>query len=417
MTPQDQIGVEVDRDESQLTSQNGAQSWNLQRGFQDVMDLASSYAKTATPAMRERDVAVKACAQTLSNNLTDVAASMKLERSSLQVHMGGRQSNYSPVPWIRIFSSEHSPRAMQGYYLVYLFSADGQRLYLSLNQGTSEFRSGAMRPIRDSGILFSRAVEARFELTKLTATPGGPDAKISIDLAWTRLETVGEESKRRIRNYEQANIVALEYMSGRLPDEKGLVGDLAKMLPLLDILYNGTTVLEGLTIPQRVEIDESQESTLKARGRVQGIQIDPLIRRAIELYAEDHAVNYFESEGFSVDRIGHLHRGFDLEARHPVHGEIHIEVKGTRTYGEEVVLTPNEVRHNLNMEDCSANHALYLVSQINISETGECFDGRAICIMPWRIEKASLTPTQYAYRIPLSESNLLTEIDSKSSNG
>jgi hypothetical protein len=40
-----------------------------------------------------------------------------------------------------------------------LFSADGQAVYLSLNQGTSEFRSGAMRPIlRDDGLLNSAAV-------------------------------------------------------------------------------------------------------------------------------------------------------------------------------------------------------------------------------------------------------------------
>ncbi|MGH3884787.1 MAG: hypothetical protein ACRDRC_15480, partial [Pseudonocardiaceae bacterium] len=33
-----------------------------------------------------------------------------------------------------------------------MFSADGARVYLSLNQGTSEFRSGAMRPINDRAV-------------------------------------------------------------------------------------------------------------------------------------------------------------------------------------------------------------------------------------------------------------------------
>ncbi|WP_385642866.1 MrcB family domain-containing protein [Streptomyces sp. SudanB91_2054] len=39
------------------------------------------------------------------------------------------------VPLVRVFGREQSPSATTGWYVVYLFDASGQRVYLSLNQG------------------------------------------------------------------------------------------------------------------------------------------------------------------------------------------------------------------------------------------------------------------------------------------
>jgi MrcB-like, N-terminal domain len=52
------------------------------------------------------------------------------------------------VPWIRVHSKTLSPSATEGWYLVYLFTFDGQAVYLSLNQGTAVTNVGAfkMRP-------------------------------------------------------------------------------------------------------------------------------------------------------------------------------------------------------------------------------------------------------------------------------
>jgi hypothetical protein len=92
----------------------------------------------------------------------------------------------------------------RGFYVVYLFAADGSRVYLSLNQGTSEFRSNAMRPILDSALLQARAAEAR-QLFDAWA-PGlmaSLDATINVHVDDLR---VGAESKRRAKNYEDANV-------------------------------------------------------------------------------------------------------------------------------------------------------------------------------------------------------------------
>ena len=76
------------------------------------------------------------------------------ETTPLKVSTGGRRGGVGPVPWVRIFSPSYSPRPTEGFYVVYLFAGDGSRVYLSLNQGTSESRPGrGMRPIKDSSVV------------------------------------------------------------------------------------------------------------------------------------------------------------------------------------------------------------------------------------------------------------------------
>lgn len=43
----------------------------------------------------------------------------------------------SEIPWVRVFGREQSLSSTTERYVVYLFSAPGQRVYLSLNQGTT----------------------------------------------------------------------------------------------------------------------------------------------------------------------------------------------------------------------------------------------------------------------------------------
>jgi hypothetical protein len=47
------------------------------------------------------------------------------------------QGNFAEVPWVAVFDPVVTHTATAGYYVVYLFSADGARVSLSLNQGTT----------------------------------------------------------------------------------------------------------------------------------------------------------------------------------------------------------------------------------------------------------------------------------------
>ncbi|MDM4720877.1 DUF3578 domain-containing protein [Micromonospora sp. WMMA1363] len=375
---------------------------NLQR----VLDLAGEYSKDQTPAMTSRDNLLRDCVADLAAAVGEINPIEQL-RFDVRVKAGGRQSNYSPVPWVRLYSPVHSPAATSGYYLVYLFAADGSRVYLSLNQGTSEFRSGAMRPINNRSVLTTRATEARAAITDFAATLPATLGRLSIDLAWASMSTVGTESRQRIRNYEAGNIIAYEYVSGAVPGNEHLYGDLASMLPLLAQLYQAPVIRPAAAVNEANRPRESvaRRAARNSVRRSQGRQLDSATRRAIEVYAEDCAIHELEQDGWKVERVGHLNRGYDLECTRPDGAALHVEVKGTQTRGEEVTLTPNEVRHNQDQKECAAAHGLYVVSEIQV-QPGDpvvCTAGRPQFTTPWLIDAADLVPREYSYRVPRAE--------------
>jgi hypothetical protein len=126
------------------------------------------------------------------------------------------------------------------------------------------------------------------------------------------------------------------------------------------------------------------------------------IRRAVELRAEDSAEAHFRGLGWSVQRVGPKQLGYDLDCVNAEGASLHIEVKGTQGLGEDVFLTRNEAAHNGPQTECRADHALYVLSGVEVSGTDaiNCVGGIPHCIQPWTVDPAALTPTVYAYRVP-----------------
>ena len=136
----------------------------------------------------------------------------------LQSDGGAQTGTEAEIPWIRIFSPELAPSAQEGWYLVYLFAADGLTAFLSLMQGvtnptTSTFSEGA-----------SWAADV------LGPQPG---LDTTIDLRSTQ----GPGS--RPERYERAATLSVAYAGGALPNEEELQRDLSRMLDLLDRIYGG----------------------------------------------------------------------------------------------------------------------------------------------------------------------------------
>jgi hypothetical protein len=366
--------------------------------LQNVLDLAPEYTRVSSPSMRARD---DACRR-LQDELRKVLASMPagVARLKLDVGVGGRQGSYSPLAWIRIYSPEHSPGATAGVYLAYLFAADGSRVYLSLQQGSSEVRSGHMRPVRDPAELLARGAAARSAIRDLIDSPLGAGMTVRVDLRWRRLSSVGSYSKHRIGNYEYANILAIEYDSGDIPATGALVADLYRGVALLTALYGEVTLKEDASSPPLGSMMPDPADPSAARA--QGLLREAAIRRAVELRAEDSAEAHFRGLGWSVQRVGPKQFGYDLDCVNAEGASLHIEVKGTQGLGEEVFLTRNEAAHNGPQTECRADHALYVLSGVEVSgaDAIKCVGGIPHCIQPWTVDPAALTPTVYAYRVP-----------------
>lgn len=105
------------------------------------------------------------------------------------------------------------------------------------------------------------------------------------------------------------------------------------------------------------------------------------------------ATQYFQGKRFVVEDV-HLSCPYDLLCRlNEI--ELHVEVKGTTTDGDKIVLTYNEVRH----ADDKRNSCVLFVLHSIILNGQNAFGGQQFVLAPWELEQARLTPVSYTYRL------------------
>jgi MrcB-like, N-terminal domain len=84
----------------------------------------------------------------LRHELEELVPAMSAASGIADLRVQGKDGTgmKTEVPWTRIYSASRSPKPTRGWYLVYLFSATGDRVYLSLNQGTTRWDGIEFRP-------------------------------------------------------------------------------------------------------------------------------------------------------------------------------------------------------------------------------------------------------------------------------
>jgi hypothetical protein len=129
-------------------------------------------------------------------------------------------------------------------------------------------------------------------------------------------------------------------------------------------------------------------------GRRQRYQVAPEVRIAIENHAMEIATRYYENTGWTVEDVSRR-ESFDLlcstgrESRH-------VEVKGTQSAGEAILLTPNEVSHAEQTGEC----ALFIVADVVVDNSVDpplVSGGRSIIFDPWEISDGVLKPIGLEY--------------------
>ncbi|MCC5858608.1 MAG: DUF3578 domain-containing protein [Ectothiorhodospiraceae bacterium] len=150
----------------------------------------------------------------------DPARTLKIEGSP-------GKGNWAYVPWIAVFDPVVTTTATRGYYVVYLYSADTQRLYLSLNQGTTAIRD-------EFGARYTDELRRRAQLICQRVPEFKPrfnDAPI--DLASSASLPAG---------YEAGHAFGVRYDLGHIPSDERLSTDLRDIVRL----YHNLTARGGL---------------------------------------------------------------------------------------------------------------------------------------------------------------------------
>jgi hypothetical protein len=145
-------------------------------------------------------------------------------------------------------------------------------------------------------------------------------------------------------------------------------------------------------------LDVVAELAAHGAARRPGTRQSAAQRRAIEVLAVEHATAHFERQGWSVEYVGSV-ASFDLDCRKDDR-TLHVEVKGTTSAGDKILLTRNEVRH---ARETDAATALFVLRGIRLSggtEDPTADGGDALILHPWELREDSLEPIGYEYVIP-----------------
>lgn len=354
--------------------------------FEDVLNQARFYNSTGSPEMDIRKSKLRECKVLFNRTILEEGLSDTFSADS-----GGDIGNLAPIPFLRVFDPKHSPSATSGYYVVYLFAADGSSVFACLGHGTSVYdKNGKFQPSKDIDGIRARSSTARAKLdswnTRLTL-----EGKSEINLGLSSL-TLSGTSRSRAENYEHGTIYAYEYKNGGMPSDEDIKEDLDEMLTILLVLQGESEEIIREVSERTSTVTTKKKARTGSRG--QGRQLDSETRKAIELAAEDVVIAHYEKFQWKVERVGHLKLGFDLLCTKGDE-EFHVEVKGTTGLGHEVILTPNEVEHAKSYPSV----ALGIVHGIRISEEKNVENhGELTLLDPWLLDESRLIPSEFVYR-------------------
>jgi hypothetical protein len=169
------------------------------------------------------------------------------------------------------------------------------------------------------------------------------------------------------------------------------------------------TVLEQQLAGRGAEVDGDAVDALveiaagRSRGRGQGFLVFAALRKAIEGYAVDWAIRHYNDQGWYVTDVGLTH-SYDLHCKRN-EDELHVEVKGTMSGGESVILTRNEVTH---AGEAHPDVDLFVVSEVVIDNANPdhpvVSGGIARVYSGWVIDEKRLTPVGFRYATGIGDS-------------
>ncbi|MDO9409693.1 MrcB family domain-containing protein [Patulibacter sp.] len=360
----------------------------MQIELERVIQLQSSWSRTKTAEMDERGTLVRhGAAGWLRDRGGDLAAAVGLTLDDLLVEGRDGTGLYSRVPWVRFGSKAQTPSATDGFYVVYLWAADGSAVYLSLNQGTTDFVSGEFRR-KQPATIAGRVAWARSVVAEWIADRD--------DLVPLALQDAGANSLGS--GYELGEIATIRYVAGEVPGDDVLASDAADFAAALGQLYRAQS---KAPLPDEVpELDALAEAADVAAGkkrppRAAGFLQNKDERDLIEQHAVQAAKAYYADQGWKVEV-----KGAPYDLRLTREGQKWtVEVKGTTSQGQAVALTRGEVEHHAK---AYPNNALVVMRNIKLDRStspptvsgGELFEQQ-----PWRIDDASLRVVSYRYEV------------------
>ncbi len=117
------------------------------------------------------------------------------------------KGNWTTVPWIAVMNKQITTSTQRGYYIVYLFSDDMKRLYLTFAQGVTETP-------KDEMVRINEEIRSSIKMSSKVFKDNNLDLGIT----------------KKARNYTESVAVYIPYHLENFPSEDQLIKDLEEMI-------------------------------------------------------------------------------------------------------------------------------------------------------------------------------------------
>lgn len=190
------------------------------------------------------------------------------------------------------------------------------------------------------------------------------------------------------------------FLGTRVPetavDVDHILRDFDRLLPLYEFVESHAEQDDVSFVREAEQAAVAAPGWKHAKG--QGFLQNTELRVAVEKYAMDAARRHFESEGFACEDQSKNHPyDFRCKRRQEV---LFIEVKGTQTDGDEIILTANEVEF---ARSHKSQMGLFILRSIQVAEVDGKFrltGGEKRLVLPWDMDPECLKPQSYIYQVP-----------------
>ena len=170
----------------------------------------------------------------ITNNITS---------DNLIVKGSAGQGGWTSCPWIAVYNKEITTTIQEGVYIVYLFSEDMKRVYLTLNQGCTNLKKklGTRKAIEEMTITREK-VRSKVE---------HKDFNIDNNLS------VGN------KDYEVGSIFYKLYTKDNMPQEQQILTDLNSVIAIYGEYYNNIYMLN-----EKKGSEDMKSSLVNSRERI-----------------------------------------------------------------------------------------------------------------------------------------------------
>ncbi|MED1410376.1 MULTISPECIES: MrcB family domain-containing protein [Bacillus] len=241
--------IPVEQDVKDDGEKGGSMNSNLREGFLMVMDGYLDAKKGSTKDHR--------LAKFFREDITaEIKRLPFIDHSKYSVTGSAGIGVWASIPWIAIMHKDITTSTQRGYYIVYLFSEDMERLYLTIGQGVKDTPNNEMKKIKQ---------EIRQHINMSN--------KVKKD------DNIYLGTGPKATGYANSTAAYIVYDVNQMPDEVELVEDLKEMLHYYDGFINYKEKgIKYEMIYERKEVYLDQQSII------------------------DHVSSYIQSKGFFYEK-------------------------------------------------------------------------------------------------------------------